>query len=259
MKELILAIDIGNTNIVVGGFDQDKIVFVERLSTDISKTELEYVVEFHALTDIYNISMDMFTGAIISSVVPPLSSVIKNAIKKFFGIDALLIGPGVKNGISIHMDNPASVGADLIVNAVAGQNLYGMPLIIVEFGTATTMCVIDKNKNFIGGIIMPGVSVSLDSLVDSTSQLPKISMEAPAKIIGKNTVDCMKSGVIVGQASAIDGMIDRIWDELGYETSVVATGALAERIVPHCKKEIVVDSELTLKGLKLIYEKNRKY
>lgn len=253
---MIIAIDIGNTNIVVGGFDEDEIVFVERISTDTSKTELEYVVQFHALIDIYNIEMNSFNGAIISSVVPPLNNIMKSAIKKMFGIDAMLVGPGIKTGINIQMDNPASVGSDLIVNAVAGLKKYGYPLIMIDMGTATTISVIDDKKNYIGGTIMPGVRVSLDSLVNRTSQLPKIALEAPEKVIGKNTIDCMKSGIIMGQAASMDGMIDRIWDELGYETKVVATGGLAPCIMPNCVHDIIVDDALTLYGLKIIYEKN---
>lgn len=254
---MILAVDIGNTNIVVGGFDEDKIVFVERISTDTSKTELEYVVMFHALIDIYGITMDQFTGAIISSVVPPLNNIIVTAIKKFFNIDALIVGPGLKTGINIRMDNPASVGSDLIVNAVAGLKKYGSPLIMIDMGTATTISVLDENKNYIGGTIMPGVRVSLDSLVNRTSQLPKIALEAPQSVIGKNTVDCMKSGIIMGQAASMDGMIDRVWKELGYTTTVVATGGLAPRIIPNCVHDIIIDDELTLVGLKIIYEKNQ--
>lgn len=255
---MILAVDIGNTNIVVGGFDEDNIVFVERISTDTSKTELEYVVMFHALIDIYGITMEQFTGAIISSVVPPLNQIIISAIKKFFNIDALLVGPGLKTGINIRMDNPASVGSDLIVNAVAGLKKYGAPLIMIDMGTATTISVLDDKKNYIGGTIMPGVRVSLDSLVNRTSQLPKISLEAPEYVIGKNTIDCMKSGIIMGQAASMDGMIDRIWNELGYKTKVVATGGLTPRIIPNCVHDIIIDDELTLTGLKIIYEKNQK-
>lgn len=253
---MIIAVDIGNTNIVVGGFDEDKIIFVERISTDTSKTELEYVVQFHALIEIYNIEMEQFTGAIISSVVPPLNHIIMTAIKKFFGIEPMLVGPGIKTGINILMDNPATVGSDLIVNAVAGLEKYGYPLIMIDMGTATTISVLDDKKNYIGGTIMPGVRVSHDSLVNRTSQLPKIALEAPEKVIGKNTIDCMKSGIIIGQAASMDGMIDRIWDELGYKTKVVATGGLAPRIMPNCTHDIIVDDELTLIGLKIIYEKN---
>ena len=253
---MILAVDIGNTNIVVGGFDKDKIAFVERISTDTLKTELEYVVQFHALMEIYDLKSEQFRGAIISSVVPPLNHILVSAIKKFYGIDAMLVGPGVKTGINIQMDNPASVGADLIVNAVAGLEKYGYPLIMIDMGTATTISVLDDKKNYIGGTIMPGVRVSLDSLVNRTSQLPKIALEAPAKVVGRNTIDCMKSGIIMGQAASMDGMIDRIWKELGYETKIVATGGLAARIIPNCVHDIIVDDALTLIGLKIIYEKN---
>lgn len=254
---MIIAVDIGNTNIVVGGFDEDHIIFVERISTDASKTELEYIVQFHALSQIYNIPKEKFTGAIISSVVPPLNKIISSAIKKFAGIEPMLVGPGIKTGINIMMEDPGTVGADLIVNAVAGLKEYGAPLIMIDMGTATTISVLDKNRNYIGGTIMPGVRVSLDSLVNRTSQLPKISLEKPSKVIGKNTVDSMKSGVIMGQAASMDGMIDRIWKELGYETKVVATGGLAPVIIPNCTHDIIVNDELTLVGLKIIYEKNR--
>ena len=253
---MILAIDIGNTNIVIGCLDDKGVCFAERVSTDISKTELEYVVEFKALLDLHNIDKNTIDGGIISSVVPPLNHAITTALKKFFHIEPMLVGPGVKTGLNIQMDNPASVGADLIVNAVAGLRDYGAPLIMIDMGTATTVSVLDDKNNYIGGMILPGVRVSLDSLVNRTSQLPRIALEAPARIIGRNTIDCMKSGIIVGQAAEMDGLIDRIWEELGYETKVVATGGLAESIIPVCKHDIIVDNEMTLMGLKYIYEKN---
>lgn len=155
------------------------------------------------------------------------------------------------------MDNPAQVGSDRIVNAVAAINEYAAPLIIIDMGTATTFCVVDEKKNYIGGMILPGVRISLDALTSGTSQLSRISIEAPKKIIGKNTIDCMKSGIINGNAACIDGMISRINRELGQEATVIATGGLAKKIVPHCEKEILIDDELLLKGLRLIYEKNK--
>ena len=253
---MILAVDIGNTNIVIGCIEQEKIYFVERVSTNVSHTELEYVVEFKTLLDLYQIKMGKITGCIIASVVPPLNNVVKNAMEKLFHITPLLVGPGVKTGLNILMDNPGQVGSDLIVNAVAGLQYYGAPIILIDMGTATTISVVDEKKNYIGGMILPGVKVSLDSLVNRTSQLPKISLEAPKKVIGRNTIDCMKSGIVMGQASCLDGMIERIFEELGYEAAVVATGGLAGCIVPHCKKKIIHDNELTLKGLGLIYQKN---
>lgn len=256
---MILAVDIGNTNIVIGCIEQEKIYFVERVSTNISKTELEYVVEFKTLLELYQIRMEEITGCIIASVVPPLTNIVKNAMEKLLRISPLIVGPGVKTGLNILMDNPGQVGTDLIVNAVAGLKYYGAPIIMIDMGTATTISVVDEKKNYIGGMILPGVKVSLESLVNRTSQLPRISLEAPKKIIGKNTIDCMKSGIIMGQAACMDGMIERIWEELGYEAPVVATGGLAGCIVPHCKKEIICDNELTLKGLGIIYRKNMEH
>ncbi|MBQ6807423.1 MAG: type III pantothenate kinase [Lachnospiraceae bacterium] len=253
---MILAVDIGNTNIVIGCIEQEKIFFVERVSTNISKTELEYVVEFKTLLDLYQIKVENITGCIIASVVPPLNNIVRSAMEKLLHITPLLVGPGVKTGLNILMDNPGQVGSDLIVNAVAGLHYYGAPIIMIDMGTATTISVVDDKKNYIGGMILPGVKVSLESLVNRTSQLPRISLEAPKRVVGKNTIDCMKSGIVMGQAACMDGMIERIWDELGYEASVVATGGLAGCIVPYCKKKIIYDNELTLKGLDIIYRKN---
>lgn len=253
---MILAVDIGNTNIVLGCIEQEKIYFVERVSTDISKTELEYVVEFKTLLDLYNIKVNDISGCIIASVVPPLNNIVKASMEKLFHLSPLIVGPGVKTGLNILMDNPAQVGSDLIVNAVAGLKYYGAPIIMIDMGTATTISVVDENRNYIGGQILPGVKVSLESLVNRTSQLPRISLEAPKKVIGKNTIDCMKSGIVLGQAACIDGMLERIFDELGYEARVVATGGLAGSIVPYCRKKIIHDNELTLKGLYVIYNKN---
>ncbi|MDE6974065.1 MAG: type III pantothenate kinase [Lachnospiraceae bacterium] len=253
---MILAVDIGNTNIVIGCIEEEKVYFVERVSTDISKTELEYVVQFKTLLELYRIKMEEITGCIIASVVPPLNNIVKNAMEKLLRITPMIVGPGLKTGLNILMDNPAQVGADLIVNAVAGLKYYGAPIIIIDMGTATTISVVDKNKNYVGGMILPGVKVSLESLVNRTSQLPRISLEAPKKMIGKNTVDCMKGGIIMGQAASMDGLIERICEELGYPAQVVATGGLAGCIIPYCKKEIICDNELTLKGLGIIYNKN---
>ena len=195
-------------------------------------------------------------GAIISSVVPPLTTILQTAVNKIIGKVPMVVGPGIKTGLNILMDNPKAMGADLIVDSVAGINEYGAPLIIIDMGTATTVSVIDKDKNYIGGMIIPGLRVSLESLVSRTSQLPRIGLEAPAKTIGKNTVDCMKSGILFGNASMIDGLIDRIREEIGCEAKAVATGGLAKTVIPLCKHDIIADDELLLKGLYLIYRKN---
>lgn len=253
---MILAVDIGNTNIVLGCIDDEKTYFIERTSTDIAKTELEYAVEIKTVLELYGINMKKIQGAVISSVVPPLVNIIKGAIEKIVDVRQIVVGPGVKTGLNICMDNPGQVGSDLVVDAVAGIRYYGAPLIIIDMGTATTISIVDRKKNYIGGMIFPGVKVSLESLVEKTSQLPRISLEAPKRTIGKNTIECMKSGIVYGQASCLDGMIDRVEAELGMLPTVIATGGLAKVIVPNCRHQIIVDDELALKGLKTIYDKN---
>lgn len=253
---MIFAIDIGNTNIVIGCMEKEKILFIERLSTDESKTELEYAVSFKTVMEIYHISEKDVQGTVISSVVPPLTGRIQSALQKLTQTKPLVIGPGVKTGLNIRLENPAQLGSDLLIGAVAGIQKYGAPLIVIDMGTATTISVIDKDKNFLGGPIMPGVTVSLESLVSNTSQLPRINFEPPRQVIGRNTVDCMKSGILYGQASCLDGMIARIEEELGYPATVVATGGIAKVIVPFCKRKIIDDDELLLDGLRIIYEKN---
>lgn len=253
---MILAIDIGNSNIVVGCIDDTTTYFVERLSTDNGKTDLEYAIGLKAILELYNISPNSIHGGIISSVVPPLSNTMSRAVEKVIGKAPLLIGPGVKTGLNITIDNPAQLGSDLVVDAVAAMHQYPVPLIVIDMGTATTMSVIDKDKKYIGGVIIPGLRVATDSLISKTSQLPKISLETPPHAIGKNTIDCMKSGAIFGNAALIDGMIDRIEGELGMTATVIATGGLARFILPHCTHSITYDDALLLKGLQIIYKKN---
>ncbi len=253
---MILALDIGNTNIEVGCVDEKKIYFTERLSTDINKTDLEYAVLIKTVLELHGVREKNVEGAIISSVVPPLNHILKVAIRKLLHCSPVVVGAGLKTGLNIRIDNPGSMGADLVVDSVAGLNEYGAPLIIVDMGTATTITVIDKNRCYVGGVIIPGVMVSLESLVSGTSQLPRVSLATPAKCIGKNTVDCMKSGIIYGQASQVDGMIDRFQEELGYDCTLVATGGMAKIIIPRCIHDIVVDNYLMMKGLRIIYYKN---
>lgn len=253
---MILAIDIGNTNIVLGCILNRKILFTERISTDHSKTDLEHAISIKTVLELHNIQPSEINGAIISSVVPPITTLIKKALYKVTGCEAKVVGPGIKTGLNILMDNPASVGSDLIVGAVAGIAEYALPLVIVDMGTATTICVIDANKNYIGGMILPGIQVSVNSLSSNTSQLPRISLDPPKRLIGKNTIECMKSGILYGNASCIDGMIDRIQTEIEQPVTVVATGGLASTIIPLCRHQIILDDELLLKGLLMIYEKN---
>ena len=254
---MILAIDIGNTNIVMGCFDGDKILFRERVSTNQAATDLEYAVTIKTALHMHGFNSKDITGAIISSVVPSVTNTFKRAIEKYAGVDVKVVGPGIKTGLSIKIDNPAQLGSDLVVDAAAGINEYPVPLIIIDMGTATTLSVVDKNKNYIGGMIVTGMAVSTDALISRTSQLPKIAFETPKKLIGSNTVDCMKSGIMYSTACSLDGLTERIEEELGEKCTVVATGGLASTIVPLCKRDIILDDDLLLKGLMLIYNKNK--
>ncbi len=255
---MILAIDIGNTNIVIGCVDEKECVFVERLSTVRTKTELEYAIDIKNVLDIYHIKRTDLEGGIISSVVPQITLVAKLAVEKIIKKEPLIVGAGIRTGLNIRMDDPARLGSDLVVDSVAALTEYPVPLIIFDMGTANTVCVIDKDKNYIGGMIYPGIEVSLNSLTANASQLGSISIETPEHMIGKNTVECMKSGIIYSSAAAIDGLIDRLTEELGGRATVIATGGLAGRIVPHCRREIILDDDLLLKGLAVLYHKNRK-
>ncbi len=254
---MILAIDIGNTNIVVGCIDSEKTYFIERVSTVRTKTELEYAVDLKTILDIYHIKRTMLEGCIISSVVPQITNIVKLGAEKILKQDVMVLGPGTRTGLNILMDNPATLGADLVADAVAGIKHYPLPLIIIDMGTATTLCVVDEHKNYIGGMIMPGVGIALDALTARASQLSGIGIEPPKRVISKNTIECMKSGVLYSSAGAIDGCIERMEEELGMRTTVVATGGLAKKIIPYCKRDIILDEELLLKGLYVIYEKNR--
>ena len=254
---MILAIDVGNTNIEVGCIREEGPSFVERLHTDIKKSELEYAISIKTVLDLYGIDREEIEGGIISSVVPPLNRVIRSAARKVTGKEILIVGPGLKTGLDIRIDNPAQMGTDLVVGAAAAISEYPLPLVVIDLGTATSFTVVNEKRQVIGGMIMPGVNVALESLTARTSQLPNISLDPPKKLIGSNTVDCMRSGVLYGNASCVDGMLTRVEEELRMPVSAVATGGMAKYIIPYCKRDIPVDEELLLKGLKLIYRKNR--
>ena len=255
---MILAVDIGNSNIVIGGIEQDQILFEARLRTDATKTSDEYCIDVKMILEVYHVDASAVEGAIISSVVPQVLNSIKTAITKLTGKTALVVGTGLKTGLNIKIENHAQTGADLVVDSVAALREHKAPIIVIDMGTATTLSVLDREGAYVGTIILPGARISLDSLVSGTAQLPKIGLTVPRQIIGTNTVDCMRSGILYGSAACLDGMIDRIWEELGYETAVIATGGLAHAVVPHCFHEITVNDTLLLHGLRLIYEKNKK-
>lgn len=254
---MILTIDMGNTNIVIGGIDNEKTYFVERVTTNHGKTDLEYAVNIKSILEIHGIAPSAIEGAILSSVVPPLNSTILSAVEKICGFRPMLVGSGMKTGLNIIMDNPKTVGSDMIVDAVAAVREYPCPIIVIDMGTATTMSVVNQAGNYIGGVILPGLKVSLDSLSGKAAQLPYISLDVPNKVIGKNTIDCMRAGIMYGNASMIDGIIDRMEAELGMTASVVATGGLAKFITPLCKHQIAYEDDLLLKGLLILYNKNK--
>lgn len=253
---MILAIDIGNTNIVMGGFDGNKIIFMERISSNQKTTDLEYAVTVKTALEMNDITIDSITGVVMSSVVPSITNTFRRAVEKLTDAKTIIVGPGVKTGLKILIDDPGQLGSDLVVDAVAGIEEYPVPQIIIDMGTATTFSVIGKDKSYLGGVITTGMAVSADALFSRTSQLPRISFDKPKRVIGKNTVDCMKSGIMYSTASGIDGMIERLEEELGEKCTVIATGGLASIVMPLCKRKIILDEDLMLKGLAIIYKRN---
>ncbi len=254
---MILAVDIGNTNIVLGCIKDGVISNIMRIETVRKKTEFEYAVLIGQLLLITGVNMSKFDGAVISSVVPPLTAPVRSAVRMVTGCQALVVGAGLKTGLNIGIDDPSQMGTDLVAGAVAALSIHEPPIIIVDMGTATTISVIGPNSRLMGGAIMPGPNISVDALAGSTAQLPRIPIEPPKKCIGSNTIECMKSGAVFGTAAAVDGMIDRMEAELGIPATVVATGSLAKKILPHCRHTIEIDEDLVLRGLWVIWEKNR--
>ena len=253
---MLLAVDIGNTNITLGLYDDEVLLFTARLATSKTETADQYAVEIKNILLLHGCRHENIEDAIISSVVPAVGKAISNAISMLCHIVPLELGPGVKTGLNIKIDNPAQLGADLAAAAAGALYEYTMPCVIIDMGTATTVSVLDKNGAFLGGAIAAGVNLTLKALTENTSQLPAIRIEAPQKVIGTNTADCMRSGLIFGTAAMLDGIIDRIEAELGGPTTVVATGGLSREIIGHCERNIIYNENLLLDGLRVIYEKN---
>ena len=254
---MILAVDIGNTHILLGGFDDQEILFTELLTTNRHATDLEYAALIETALRVNRLDFTTVDGAIVSSVVPSVTNNIRTAIERFTGVTPLIVGPGVKTGLKIRTDNPAQVGADLVMAAVAGIREYKVPQISIYMGTATTFSLIDENKTFLGTSIGAGMGVAADALCEKTSQLPSVAFETPKKVIGTNTIDSMKSGLIYQNAALVDGMIDRIEEEYGSECVLVATGRYASIVTPLCRHKIIHDKDLLLKGLIEVYYKNK--
>jgi type III pantothenate kinase len=255
---MLLVLDMGNTNITIGVFDGERLLLQSRLATDKHQMEDQYAIALMDLLRLYKLEASAFTGAVLSSVVPPLNRALMEAVHKVTGLTPLLVGPGTKSGLNIRIDNPASLGADLLVGAVAAVDKVGFPCIVWDLGTATTVTVVDKGGALRGGAIMPGIGTAQRSLTENTSLLPSISLDAPSKVIGSNTTACLQSGAVFGNAAMLDGMNERIIEELGYEAPIVVTGGLGQQIVPHCRRSVTFVDELLLEGLRIIYEKNKK-
>ncbi len=255
---MLLAIDIGNTNIVIGCIKDDEIVVKARIATDRTRTSDQYGVEIKNMIEALGVNVSEIEDCIISSVVPPVFNSVKTGVIKILGKQPMVVGPGLKTGLNIKVDVPSQVGSDRIVIAVAALAEYEAPLILMDMGTATTIEVVEPGNAYLGGVIFPGVRVSLDALTSRAAQLPGISLDKPKNVIGKNTVDCMRSGMMYGTAAMVDGIVDRIEEELGHRSTIIATGGLAQFITPLCKREIILEKELLLKGLNIIYKKNKR-
>ncbi|MBR7132968.1 MAG: type III pantothenate kinase [Clostridia bacterium] len=253
---MLLTIDIGNTNITLGAYDANVLVFTARLATEQKKTDDQYAVEMQNLLGLYGFSGEDIEDCIIASVVPSVGKSVSNAVSKLCHIVPLMLGPGVKTGLNIKIDNPAQLGADLVAGAVGALDAYTMPCVVIDMGTASTLSVLDRNGTFLGGIIAAGVRLTLKALAENTALLTSIPIEAPGTVIGTNTAESMQSGLVYGTAAMLDGLLDKIEEELGEIPTVVATGGLSREIIVHCNRNIIYNENLLLDGLRAIYEKN---
>lgn len=255
---MVLAINIENSVISIGGVEGGKILFAGSIAADLNRTTLDYVLNLKTVLEAYGVQKEAITGSIIASVVPQLTGRLREAVHFLTGKMAKTVGPGLKTGLSILMDNPAQLGSDLVALSVAAADVCEGPAVVVSLGTAITYCVLNEKKQYMGSIIAPGVRVALEGLTGRAAQLSSISLEAPKRLIGTNTQDCLKSGVIYGAAAGIDGMLDRIEEALGTPVQTVAAGMDAGLIIPHCRREIRLEEHLLLKGLWIIYNRNKK-
>lgn len=255
---MMLAVDIGNTNIVLGVYKQRELLHHFRLNTARQSTVDEYGVLIYNLFNMSGLALKDIEGVIISSVVPPLVQVIVEMCEKYIGKDPLLVGPGIKTGLNLRYENPREVGADRIVNAVAAIERYKCPLVVVDFGTATTFDCIDSGANYLGGAIVPGLGISTEALYQRASKLPRIELEKPKKVIGRNTVHAMQAGIIFGYAGQVEGIVRRIKQEMNAPVlKVIATGGLAPLIAGETDCIDEVNPMLTLEGLRIIYDRNK--
>lgn len=256
MIDLIFVFDVGNTNIVLGVYKGDELKYQWRVETSRNRTEDEFGMSIKSLFDHSGLSFSDIDGIIISSVVPPIMFALERMCQKYFHLKPLVVGPGIKTGLNIKYENPREVGADRIVNAVAAIHEYGSPLIIVDFGTATTYCYINEQSQYMGGAIAPGVNVSTEALYSKAAKLPRIEITRPDGVIGKNTVAAMQSGIVYGYVGQVEGIVKRMMEQSEKKPKVIATGGLSTLIAQESTVIDIVDPYLTLKGLQLIYKRN---
>lgn len=254
---MLLTIDVGNTNIKIGLYEGKTLGSRWRISTERHKLVDEYAVLVHSLLNMQNLTADAITGAALSCVVPPLTSVFIDLCREYLGCEPVVVGPGIKTGIRLMIDTPRELGADRVCNSVAAYHLYGGPTIAIAFGTATAFDVISPEGDYIGGAIAPGVGVAAEALFKAAARLYQVELVRPPRVIGKNTVHYMQSGIVLGYASLVEGLVNRMWDEMGARGTVVATGGMAELIAGETSVVDHVSPYLTNEGLRLIYEMNR--
>lgn len=253
---MILTVDIGNTHTVLGVFQDGSIAAHWRIATDRHKTEDEYGLEVRQMLDYSGIKCQAITGVAVASVVPPLTPVFEKMTANYLGCRALVVGPGIRTGINIRYEHPKDVGPDRIANAVAAHQKYGGPVIVVDFGTATTVDVVSKDAEYLGGAIAPGILTATEALFERTARLPRVELVRPPSAIGRNTIASMQAGIIFGFAGQVDEIVRRVIRELGGKPPVVATGGLAELVAPESKTIRTVEPHLTLEGLYIIYKRN---
>lgn len=253
---MILVIDIGNTNTVLGGMEGDRLQFTLRIRSERLKTVDEYMLTVKELLELKGVDAARIEGGILSSVVPELKTVIRRAMEQLTGRRFLVVEPGISTGLTIKMDDPSRLGSDLVVDAVAAAAKYKLPLAFLDMGTATTLSVVDREGSYIGGMIIPGLRLSVDALSAQAAQLPYIHLDSPKQFLGTNTVACMQAGAVYSAAAMIDGLLERVEEHLGEPVTAVATGGLMAMVLPYCKRSIHYDENLLLEGLRILYEKN---
>lgn len=254
---MVLAIDVGNSDIVIGGYENDVLCFTSRCASDRKKAKDEYALLFKGILELHNITPDRIQSGIISAVVPSLRTLVQQAIEALTGSTFLTVSSGIKTGLNIRTDYPGELGSDLVAEAVAAIVIYPKPIVIFDMGTSTTVSVVDQNGAYLGGMLCPGLRISVDALSSRADQLPSITLKAPERLIGKNTEECMQAGAIYGCAAMLDGLIDRLDAELGVSSTAIITGGLASLVVPYCQKSIIINQNLLLDGLYILHKKNR--